>query len=112
MELMRKVQGEVREVDAAVLRGWLDRREAVLVDVREPGEHAAERIEGSVPVPLSAFDPRAVPGSDGRKLVLYCRSGNRSGQAGRRLLMAGFAEVHHLRGGLPRPAAACRRETP
>jgi rhodanese-related sulfurtransferase len=100
MELMNKVQGEIREVDAAALRVWLDRGDAVQVDVREPGEHAAERIEGSVLVPLSGFDPRAVPGSDGRKLVLYCRSGNRSGQAGRQLLRAGFAEVHHLRGGL------------
>jgi rhodanese-related sulfurtransferase len=100
MELLGKVQREVQDVDAAVLRSWLDRGEAVLVDVREPGEHAAERIEGSVPAPLSTFDPRAVPGSEGRKLVLYCRSGNRSGQAGRRLLAAGFAEVYHLRGGL------------
>ncbi len=46
MELLRKVQGEVCDVDAAILRGWLDRGDAVLVDVREPGEHAAERIEG------------------------------------------------------------------
>lgn len=100
MELLRKVQEEVHEVDAAVLRGWLDRGEAVLVDVREPGEHAAERIEGSLLAPLSTFDPRAVPVPDGLRLVLYCRSGNRSGQAGRRLLAAGFTGIHHLRGGL------------
>lgn len=100
MEILRKAQSEAHDVDAAVLRGWLDRGDAVLVDVREPGEHAAERIEGAVLVPLSAFDPRAVPDADGRRLVLYCRSGNRSGQAGRRLLAAGFPEVHHLRGGL------------
>ena len=100
MELLRKVQGEVRVVDAAILRGWLDRGDAVLVDVREPGEHAAERIEGSVSVPLSAFDAGAMPAPGGRRLVLYCRSGNRSAQAGRRLLAAGFGEVHHLRGGL------------
>lgn len=100
MELMRKIQGEVREVDAPVLREWLDRGDALLLDVREPGEHAAERIEGSVLAPLSELDPRVVPASKGRRLVLYCRSGNRSGQAGRRLLMAGFAEVYHLRGGL------------
>lgn len=100
MELLRKAQGEVHDVEATVLRSWLGRGEAVLVDVREPGEHAAERIEGSLLAPLSAFDPQALPGPDGRRLVLYCRSGNRSDQAGRRLLAAGFTGVHHLRGGL------------
>lgn len=100
MENLSRIQKGLREVEAPVLRSWLERREAVLVDVREPAEHASERIKGSALRPLSTFDPRAVPGSDGRKLVLYCRTGNRSGQAGRRLLADGLAEVHHLRGGL------------
>lgn len=100
MERPQKTLGEIRGVEAAVLRGWIDRGEAVLVDVREPGEHAAERIAGSRLVPLSELDPRDVPQPEGRKLVLYCRSGNRSSQAGRRLLAAGFTEVHQLRGGL------------
>lgn len=110
----------LREVEAPVLRGWLERGEAVLVDVREPAEHAAARIEGSALHPLSAFDPRAVLGADGRKLVLYCRTGNRSGQAGRRLLAGGYTEVHHLRGGLmawteagcPVEARASARQVP
>jgi rhodanese-related sulfurtransferase len=101
MELLDTRRHEIQEVDAAVLQGWLDQGEAVLVDVREPGEHAAERIAGAALAPLSAFDPRAVlPVQDGRRLVLYCRSGNRSSQAGRRLRAAGCAEVYHLRGGL------------
>lgn len=95
-----RMQEGLREVEAPVLRRWLEQGQAVLVDVREPAEHASERIAGSALHPLSAFDPRSVPGSDGRKLVLYCRTGNRSGQAGRRLLADGYAEVHHLRGGL------------
>ena len=100
MENLRRMQDGPYEVEAPVLRSWIERGEAVLVDVRERAEHAAERIGGSVLHPLSAFDPGTVPAPDGRKLVLYCRTGNRSGQAGRRLLADGFAEVHHLRGGL------------
>lgn len=90
----------VCEVEAPVLRSWLDRGEALLVDVREPGEHASERVPGSLLMPLSAFDPEALPRLDGRKLVLYCRSGNRSAQAGQKLLAAGWDEALHLRGGL------------
>ena len=33
----------------------------VLVDVREPNETAVERFPGAVLVPLSAFDPAAIP---------------------------------------------------
>lgn len=100
MDSMRMAHDGVRDVEAAALRGWLDRGEALLIDVRESGEHSAERIGGSRLLPLSGLDPRAVPDPAGRRLVLYCRSGNRSGLAARRLLAAGFPEVHHLRGGL------------
>jgi rhodanese-related sulfurtransferase len=93
-------QNEVYDIEPAILRVWLERGEALLVDVREPGEHAAERIAGAALVPLSAFDATSVPAASGRKVVLYCRSGSRSRQAGQRLIAAGATEVHHLRGGL------------
>ena len=44
---------------------------AVLIDVREPDEHARERIAGAVCLPLSAFDDsRLVEGP----VVFHCRS--------------------------------------
>ena len=41
------------EVDAATLKSWMDRGEAVLVDVREENEFARESIPGATLVPLS-----------------------------------------------------------
>lgn len=90
----------VEAVDAPTLKTWLDHEEIVLVDVREPAEHAGERIGDTWLVPLSRFDPAQISQADGKKLVLYCRTGNRSVQAGQQMLDAGYAPVWHLQGGL------------
>lgn len=86
------------EIDATVLKRWLEDEEAILVDVREPDEHAAERIPGAHLVPLSRFRAADVP--PGRRIVLHCRSGRRSAQALGLLRSSGRAEVTHLRGGI------------
>jgi rhodanese-related sulfurtransferase len=44
------------EIDATTLNAWLEAGEAVLVDVREPAEHAGEHIAGAQLLPLSRFD--------------------------------------------------------
>jgi rhodanese-related sulfurtransferase len=90
----------VQDIEAATLRSWMERGEALLVDVREPAEHAGERIPGATLVPLSTFDPAQVRVESGKKLVLHCVMGQRSTQAGNTLLAAGFPEVHQLRGGI------------
>jgi rhodanese-related sulfurtransferase len=72
----------------------------LLVDVREPNEFAAERIEGALLVPLSTFDPQALPDPEGRKVVFQCRSGARSTTAAVRCLDAGLAYGSHMRGGI------------
>lgn len=83
-----------------LLKAWMDKGEALLVDVREPSEHAGERILGARLVPLSGFNPAQVPQESGKKVVLHCLTGTRSTQAGRKLLAAGFARVYNLKGGL------------
>jgi rhodanese-related sulfurtransferase len=91
---------EPKSVDVTTLKAWLDKGEAVLVDVREPAEHAGERIPGAHLVPLSTFDPARVPQEPGKKLVLHCVMGARSAQAGQKLLAAGVVEVWNLQGGI------------
>jgi rhodanese-related sulfurtransferase len=78
-------QGGLGEVGPREVQDMLARGEAILVDVREPDEHARERIPGSRLVPLSRFDPQqAATGLKfGQALVLHCRSGRRSADAAR-----------------------------
>jgi len=66
---------------------WLSSGEAVLVDVREPDEHARERIDGSRLIPLSRLNPAqaAALAKPGQRLVVHCRSGRRSADALRKI---------------------------
>ena len=49
---------EPKSVEAKTLKAWLASGEAVLVDVREPGEHAAEHIAGAA---LDVFEQEPLP---------------------------------------------------
>jgi adenylyltransferase/sulfurtransferase len=74
----------------------------LLIDVREPAEHAIVSIPGSVLIPkdriLSGEVLATLPRD--RPIVLHCKSGARSAQALAALHRAGFAEAVHLEGGV------------
>ena len=61
------------EVDTALRTG-----QTLLIDVREPSEFEAERISGAINMPLSSFDPAALPRDSGKRLILSCAGGVRS----------------------------------
>ena len=72
----------------------------LLVDVREPNEIAVERYPDAVFLPLSEFDPAAIPDPQGRQVVFACRSGNRSVTASLRRRPPGLPYDAHLAGGI------------
>jgi rhodanese-related sulfurtransferase len=72
----------------------------LLVDVREPNEVAAEAYPGAVVVPLSTFDPKAIPDPQGKEVVFACRSGKRSVTASLAAQAAGLPYDKHLAGGI------------
>lgn len=78
----------------------LDAQDVVLIDVREPAEFAAERIQGAVNVPLSTFDPTALPAAGDKTIVLQCAGGKRSAMAVDQCRKANQAVDTHLAGGL------------
>ena len=92
----------IKGVDAATLKGWIDRDEAVLIDVRENEEYVDEHILEAHHVPLSSFDPANLPGLKGRVAVYHCRSGQRTAHFGAHLSVAAQAanDVYHLDGGI------------
>lgn len=93
-----------RETPPAQVHQWLRSDEAVLIDVREPDEHARERIKGATLMPLSRFDAgqAAAQARPGQRLVLHCRGGKRGQDACRmtEFPAAVGIEVFNLAGGI------------
>ncbi|MBC8445126.1 MAG: rhodanese-like domain-containing protein [Rhodospirillaceae bacterium] len=92
----------MKEVDPVTLKQWMDEGSAVLVDVREPDEHARECIARDHHMPLSNFNPAALPDHDDKIVVYYCASGGRTGMYGPQLaeVTARARQVYHLTGGI------------
>lgn len=74
--------------------------DAVMVDVREPGEWVAGHASGAVHIPLGELPSRTdeLPAVDG-PLPVVCRSGGRSGRAVEWLRANGY-EVRNVAGGM------------
>jgi rhodanese-related sulfurtransferase len=91
---------KVRDLDAdEVARGIREGR-MLLVDVREPNETGVESYPDAVVVPLSSFDPAAIPDPAGKEVVFACRSGKRSVTASLAAQEQGYRYDAHLAGGI------------
>ncbi|MFZ9239891.1 MAG: rhodanese-like domain-containing protein [Chitinophagaceae bacterium] len=93
----------MKTIDVSSLKSKLDAGESLhLVDVREPAEHDEFNI-GGILLPLGNIrmgDIDAIENLKEKEVYLYCRSGNRSGQAALMLESMGFSNVTNVVGGM------------
>ncbi len=93
----------MKSINVFDLKTKLDSGETVhLLDVREDAERAEFNI-GGVHIPVGKVQQMQTDEIDHWKdeeLIVYCRSGNRSGMACLFLEQAGFANVVNLTGGM------------
>jgi rhodanese-related sulfurtransferase len=75
---------------------------AVLIDVRTASEVEDANIEGHIHVDIQkpGFTEKIGALSKDNAYFIYCRSGNRSGQACRYMATQGFTKLYNLRGGM------------
>ena len=79
--------------DTAIVRQKI-KAGALVVDVRTEAEFAAGAYPGATNIPLDQVEKRLADfGDRKRAVVVYCRSGNRSGQAKVILEKNGFSDV-------------------
>jgi rhodanese-related sulfurtransferase len=72
---------------------------ALVVDVRTPGEYAAGHVPGAINVPFDQVAARVAElGPKDGAIVLYCRTGRRTGIAASTLQQLGFTRVYDLQG--------------
>lgn len=70
--------------------------ETLIVDVRSPWEFDIEHVAGAKNIPLEEISSRIDSFSNhGKPVVLYCRSGNRSGMAVNLLKQSGLQNVYN-----------------
>jgi rhodanese-related sulfurtransferase len=81
------------KIDFASLKQGLAAQKLVLVDVREADEFAAGHVPGAINLPLSRLKVGDVPKPATERVVVMCRSGNRSARAVAALAAAGRDDV-------------------
>jgi phage shock protein E len=80
-----------------VLRALVQESNALLLDVRTPGEFSSGHMTGAVNLPLDRIQSLAqIETTLDREIVLYCRSGARSARAAQVLRSQGYTRVHDL----------------
>jgi len=69
--------------------------DTVLIDVRTPAEFATGHLDGAINIDVQSadFDERIAQLDPAADYVVYCRSGNRSGQAITRMESLGFSKL-------------------
>jgi len=93
----------MQTISVEALNGKLVAGESInLVDVREPHEHADFNI-GGILLPLGQVQTMQIDDIEDlrdKEVYVYCRSGNRSGQACMILEQMGFTNLVNVSGGM------------
>lgn len=91
------------QITPQLLQQWLadrGRNPPVLLDVREPWEYQACRIEGSTLAPMNTIPARAQELDPDTETVVICHHGARSFQVALFLERNGFSKLYNLQGGV------------
>ncbi len=91
----------IPEISPEELKARLDAGEhPVLVDVREAFELQICKLKYDLHIPLGDLEARMSEIDPNAQIVVYCRSGGRSGKAVEFLMNHGYGDVTNLRGGI------------
>lgn len=99
--LVQRRFSPVQDVNNSETTQLINRRNAVLLDVREPKEFVGGRLPNAIHIPLSELAARVSELGKfvARPVVAYCDTGRRSRAAASALEKAGFKEIYTLQGG-------------
>jgi rhodanese-related sulfurtransferase len=78
----------------------INREDASVIDVRDPGEYGTGHIIGAKNLPLTRLEAGELPKRKDKPLIVYCDTGERAGKAVAALKKQGFERVVNLSGGL------------
>ena len=95
-------QSEVIMVSAEEMQELLELEDIQLVDLRTPAEYQTGYIEHSQNIDYTSptFEDDLVKLDKTKPVIVYCKSGGRSGKCSKKLKEAGFTKVYDLEGGI------------
>jgi rhodanese-related sulfurtransferase len=79
---------------------YADRRDVVLLDVREHDEVAVAAVDGAVHIPMREIPSRLGELDAAKPVVVMCHSGGRSRRVAEFLQGHRFSSVYNLQGGI------------
>jgi rhodanese-related sulfurtransferase len=90
---------EYRKISAAEAKDIIETQAPIIVDVRTAEEFASGHIANAINIPVESITTAPVELPDKEALILiYCRSGNRSEEATRKLLDLGYTNLYDFGG--------------
>ena len=93
--------GAYQQITQEDAKEMMDTQEVIILDVREQAEYDSGHIPGAVLLPVGTIDEttaaEVIPEKDSKVLV-YCRSGNRSKTASAALADLGYTNVYEFGG--------------
>lgn len=101
MEVNQLTRG-YKGVTPAGLTQLINKNNALVIDVSSIQDYEKGHVPGARHVAMSQFDPENKDLAKARELpvAIYCKTGQTSGTAAKRLKKAGFSDVYTLDGGL------------
>lgn len=97
----RTTTQNMKTITASELRKLLENQfQGLLIDVREPHEHAMSRIEGARLIPLGTLPGQVDNLPTDKDIYIHCKMGMRSARAVEFLMERGFTRVANVTGGI------------
>lgn len=101
-DIRTAVAAQYRKISPQMAKEMIDSLDSVIIlDVRTENEYAEGHIPGAILIPNETIEttgrPQKLDDLDAMILV-YCRSGNRSAQAARKLSALGYTQVYDFGG--------------
>ncbi|GAA0107157.1 MULTISPECIES: rhodanese-like domain-containing protein [Clostridium] len=91
---------KVINIDAQEAKKEMEKNEVIILDVRSEEEYNSGHIENSILIPIDKLEEEAenILNDKNKKILVYCRSGNRSKKASNILLEKGYTNVYDFGG--------------
>lgn len=98
---VKSLEGKTQRVSKESFKAYMESNTVQLVDVRTPEEYAAGNINGAVNYDFYSpeFKSKLETLDKNQPVMIYCKSGGRSGQALEMMKSMGFKTVLELEGG-------------